>query len=180
MTEEAILAQAMQKNDLAVRAAFLDAACAGNPALRARVEQLIRSHSQPEAATPGPALDARATGAYTPTPDRANECDWAAPNFAVIDQDEALNANQQIGRYKFVAQARRGRHGRRLVGRTAPAGRAAGGPQAHQSGHGFGRRCGPVCSGAPGLGDDGPSEHRQGSRCRNDRPTARRTLSWNS
>src|ERR671936_850929 len=43
MTEEALFAAALAK-PAAERAAFLDEACAGDAALRARVEALLRSH----------------------------------------------------------------------------------------------------------------------------------------
>jgi hypothetical protein len=46
MTEESIFAAALEKRDDTERNAYLDAACAGNPALRARVEALLRSHEE--------------------------------------------------------------------------------------------------------------------------------------
>jgi serine/threonine-protein kinase len=46
MTEETLFAQALEKADPAQRAAFLDEACAGDPALRARLEALLGSHER--------------------------------------------------------------------------------------------------------------------------------------
>ncbi|HEY1377166.1 MAG TPA: serine/threonine-protein kinase, partial [Gemmataceae bacterium] len=44
MTERDIFLTALEHEDLAGRAAYLDAACAGRPALRRRVEALLRCH----------------------------------------------------------------------------------------------------------------------------------------
>jgi WD40 repeat protein len=46
MAEETVFAAALEKGTPAERAAFLDEACAGDPALRARVEALLRSHAE--------------------------------------------------------------------------------------------------------------------------------------
>src|SRR5688500_14133743 len=45
-TEESIFAQALAKASPLERAAFLDAACANDQALRERVEGLLRSHEE--------------------------------------------------------------------------------------------------------------------------------------
>src|SRR3954447_18197522 len=44
MTEETIFADALEKHTPAERAAYLDAACAGEAVLRQRIEALLRSH----------------------------------------------------------------------------------------------------------------------------------------
>jgi WD40 repeat protein/tRNA A-37 threonylcarbamoyl transferase component Bud32 len=46
MTERTIFLAALEREDPAARAAYLDAACAGQPALRRRVEELLRSHRE--------------------------------------------------------------------------------------------------------------------------------------
>src|SRR5262245_13186679 len=46
MTEETIFAAALEKKDPAERAAYLDGACADDPALRQRVEALLKSHEE--------------------------------------------------------------------------------------------------------------------------------------
>jgi hypothetical protein len=46
MTEETLFAEALEKSTPAERAAFLDAACSGDAALRQRVEALLHSHAR--------------------------------------------------------------------------------------------------------------------------------------
>src|SRR5262249_8947959 len=46
MTERTIFLNALDRTDLAARAAYLDAACAGRPELRQRIEELLRSHQE--------------------------------------------------------------------------------------------------------------------------------------
>jgi hypothetical protein len=43
MTEQALFLAALERTDPAERTAYLDAACAGDPALRTRIEALLRS-----------------------------------------------------------------------------------------------------------------------------------------
>jgi serine/threonine protein kinase len=61
MTEETLFARALTKADPAERAAFLDQACAGDVALRVRVEALLKSHAEAGSFLAGPAADAGAT-----------------------------------------------------------------------------------------------------------------------
>jgi tRNA A-37 threonylcarbamoyl transferase component Bud32 len=56
MTEETIFLSALEQATPAARAAYLDAACAGNPELRERVEGLLRSHGDPDSFLDRPAL----------------------------------------------------------------------------------------------------------------------------
>ena len=44
MSERTIFLTALEKDDAQVRSAYLDVACAGDPALRRRVEKLLKSH----------------------------------------------------------------------------------------------------------------------------------------
>src|SRR5262249_52727675 len=46
MNERSLFLEALDRDDPAQRSAFLDAACAGDGALRQRVEALLRSHAQ--------------------------------------------------------------------------------------------------------------------------------------
>ena len=46
MSERTIFLKALEEEDPDARRAYLDAACAGNPALRERVETLLRSHEK--------------------------------------------------------------------------------------------------------------------------------------
>jgi WD40 repeat protein/serine/threonine protein kinase len=47
MTERTIFLAVLDIGDPAARAAYLDAACAGDPALRGQVEQLLKAHQEP-------------------------------------------------------------------------------------------------------------------------------------
>jgi WD40 repeat protein/tRNA A-37 threonylcarbamoyl transferase component Bud32 len=49
MNERTIFLGALEREDPAARAAYLDRACAGQPALRQRVEELLRSHQEADA-----------------------------------------------------------------------------------------------------------------------------------
>jgi WD40 repeat protein/serine/threonine protein kinase len=57
MNERAIFIGALDREDAAARAAYLDEACAGKPALRRRVEQLLRSHQNAEDFLEVPAVE---------------------------------------------------------------------------------------------------------------------------
>jgi hypothetical protein len=93
MTEETIFATARAKADPTERAAYLDEACAGDPALRARVEALLHSHEQASDFLNQPAV-ARATDPEQPF----------APSDAgqVSDCDASLDS--RIGPYRLLQQ----------------------------------------------------------------------------
>src|SRR5262245_7514429 len=57
MQEQSIFIEALERENPAERAAFLDRACAADPALRQRVERLLQRHQQA-----GPFLEPPATG----------------------------------------------------------------------------------------------------------------------
>jgi WD40 repeat protein/tRNA A-37 threonylcarbamoyl transferase component Bud32 len=57
MSERTIFLNALEREDPAARDAYLDAACAGQPALRRRVEELLRSHEEAGTFLDVPALD---------------------------------------------------------------------------------------------------------------------------
>jgi hypothetical protein len=48
MQEQSIFIEALDKEDAAERAAFLERVCAGDPALRARIERLLQRHIRVE------------------------------------------------------------------------------------------------------------------------------------
>ncbi len=48
MNERSLFIAALEKDDLTERAAFLEAACAGNARLRQRLERLLQAHEQPD------------------------------------------------------------------------------------------------------------------------------------
>jgi hypothetical protein len=62
MTEESIFLAALEQVTPADRAAYLDAACAGDTALRERVEALLRSHTDPDSFLDKPAIARQAEG----------------------------------------------------------------------------------------------------------------------
>src|SRR5262249_32111528 len=61
--EQTLFAEALERADLQDRAAFLDQACQGNPALRQRLERLLAQHQhagsflEASPAIPGPRID---------------------------------------------------------------------------------------------------------------------------
>ena len=57
MNERTIFINALEREDPAERAAYLDAACAGRPALRQRVEELLRSHQEADTFLNVPAVE---------------------------------------------------------------------------------------------------------------------------
>ncbi len=84
MTEETIIAEALEKTDPAHRAAYLDAACAGQPELRARVEALLRSHAAP-------------TFLKEPAPPAAATASFASAEPAAPHGWDALPAAEKVG-----------------------------------------------------------------------------------
>jgi serine/threonine protein kinase len=61
MHEESIFIEALEQADPAERAAYLDRACAGDEALRRRIERLLERHEQPDSLLDSPAAEAGAT-----------------------------------------------------------------------------------------------------------------------
>src|SRR3954462_2260783 len=66
MTEEDIFLEALARTRTAERAAYLDRACAGDAALRAAVEALLRAHVGASGFLAGPAPPLVATGEEPP------------------------------------------------------------------------------------------------------------------
>jgi serine/threonine protein kinase/tetratricopeptide (TPR) repeat protein len=56
MNEQALFIEALEKHDPAERAAFLDQMCAGDPALRQRLERLLQHHQQADSFLESPTL----------------------------------------------------------------------------------------------------------------------------
>jgi serine/threonine protein kinase/WD40 repeat protein len=93
MSEETIFAAAREKTDPTERAAYLDEACAGDPALRARVEALLRSHEEGGEFLNQPAV-ARPTDPEQPV----------APADAGRASDGDASPDSRIGPYKLLQQ----------------------------------------------------------------------------
>ncbi|MBX9578949.1 MAG: serine/threonine protein kinase, partial [Gemmataceae bacterium] len=90
MTDESIFAAARAIPDPAQRAAYLDRACAGDPALRREVEELLAADAASNLLDRPPA-GLPLTGAYTPGPESVSPHDPKADAGAVLG-----------GRYKLV------------------------------------------------------------------------------
>ena len=90
---------------------------------------------------------------------------------ATVDRRLASSRRPRHGHRPLQAAGadRRGGHGRRLRGRADPARPPQGGAEDHQAGHGHEAGHRPVRGRAPGPGDDGPPQHRQGPRRRRHR-----------
>src|SRR5262245_25493956 len=93
MTDESIFAAALAIPSPTQRAAYLDRACAGNPALRREVEGLLAAHAADNPLDRPPADLAR-TGAYQPEPD-------GPPPAAVGDRIGPYRLMEQIGEGGF-------------------------------------------------------------------------------
>src|SRR3989440_7544172 len=82
MEEQSIFIEALEKEDPAERAAFLDRTCAADLALRQRVERLLQRHEQP--------------GSFLESP---------APNLvATVDEPIREGPGTVIGPYKLLQQ----------------------------------------------------------------------------
>ena len=81
--EESIFAEALAKDSPAARAAYLDAACAGNEALHRQVQALLRAHDRPRGVLESPPVD------------HAGTCD-------IPPASEPIGSS--VGRYKLLEQ----------------------------------------------------------------------------
>src|SRR6266704_4339622 len=89
MQEQSIFIEALEKEDAAERAAFLDRACAGEPALRERLGRLLARHQQ--------------GGSFLESP--------AAPAVTVEEPSVTERAGTVIGPYKLLEQIGEGGFG---------------------------------------------------------------------
>jgi eukaryotic-like serine/threonine-protein kinase len=94
MTEETVFAAALEKTNPTEQAAFLDQACAGDDALRARVETLLRSHPRGNNFPTQPGAEHGRTGTYMPH--LADDDPSASP------PSPADAAGTRIGPYQLV------------------------------------------------------------------------------
>src|SRR5262245_39927397 len=94
MTEDTVFAAALEKTNPTERATFLDLACAGDAALRVRVEARLRTH-QPAKDVPTRILDEHVP-IGTPTPRPGEDPTWTFP------EPPADPAATRIGPYRLV------------------------------------------------------------------------------
>ncbi len=85
MGERAIFFEAMEKDDPAERAAFLEEACAGDPDLRRRIEALLRSHATAGDFLDMPAAAQLAAGSGLPADRGFSGADLAPPPVRTED-----------------------------------------------------------------------------------------------
>jgi hypothetical protein len=104
MTERTIFLAALDCKDPAERAAFLDAACAGNPALRQRIEALLESSEQSGDFLEVPAVQQLAGG--TPVPPRRSDVMSTESSVVGVYRhiDDAEDAVQKLSEGGFPIQ----------------------------------------------------------------------------
>ena len=175
MSDETLFHLALEK-PAAERPAFLKRACAGDDALRQRVEALLRSHETPDSFLVGAGREPRGdhrirapSGSLTP---KAR----AGPDEeAIVRSSTADGTGSRIGPYKLLQQIGEGGMGTVYMAEQTAAGAADGRAEDHQGRHGQPAGARPVRGRAAGAGADGSPQHRQGARCRHHRQPAART-----
>src|SRR5574341_1052840 len=116
MQEQSIFTEALEKKDPAERAAFLDQACAGNAALRQRIERLLQRHHQGGsfldslAAELPLSLGGEGQGAVLPSPLGGEGLGVRGPT-ATIDTRPTEGPGAVIGPYKLLEQIGEGGFG---------------------------------------------------------------------
>jgi WD40 repeat protein/serine/threonine protein kinase len=86
MNEESIFTAALQKDDPTERTAYLDAVCAGDPALRQRVEELLESYQHADRFLEQPALEQQVRTERVPAD---NTCPTQTRTVAGEDEENA-------------------------------------------------------------------------------------------
>ena len=129
-------------------AAYLETACGGDELLRQRVVELLAAHDASE----------QASSSFAPIPN--------PPPLGPLSESarlhdrplQAAGTDRRRGLWAWCS----------WPSRQQPVQRQ-GGAQDHQAGHGHAASDRPLRGRAAGPGDDGPPQHRQGARCRDDR-----------
>jgi hypothetical protein len=110
MTERTIFLNAIEHTDPAARAAYLDVACAGDPALRERVESLLRSNADPGGFLDVPAVEQLV--AHAASRSRGNTVSGSAMSGGMIlgnaipKKEQAMSQESSvIGVYANIDQA---------------------------------------------------------------------------
>ena len=124
LDEERIFHIARQLADQSARSDYLQQVCAGDAALRERVEELLQVHEQEQSFL---------------------KSGGSLPLTAPVG-DIKLSPGQQIGRYKLLQEIGEGGFGVVLHGRAASAGPAKSCPEGDQTGNGYPGSRGPLRS----------------------------------
>ncbi len=111
MTEETIFLTALEKKNPAERTAYLDAVCVGDPALRERVEALLRSHADPDSFLDTPAIARQGQGKAEPTltlqrPDNPEPLASADESFAFLTPSSKAGALGQLDHYEVLERGK--------------------------------------------------------------------------
>jgi WD40 repeat protein len=111
MTEETVFAAALEKSTPTERAAYLEDACAGDAALRKRVEALLASHEGAAGFLEKPAIEravenvAGRASAVATQPDQPGTEDDFRPFLAPSDRKDSLG---RLGHYEILGKIGRG------------------------------------------------------------------------
>jgi uncharacterized protein (TIGR03067 family) len=118
MTEETVFAIALDKRTPAERSAYLDEACAGSPALRRRVEALLRSHDEAGSFLGRPAVEqvvaARpevTTGTMNPSPEADGAGGGVEPSLEFLAPSVRPGSLGRLGHYEVLGVIGRGGFG---------------------------------------------------------------------
>lgn len=113
MTEETIFAAALEQADPAARSAYLEEACAGDDALRRRVEGLLAAHAkagdflEQPASAPATESTVRMEGSVTPLPASASRPDGLPP----LQPSTYPDSLGRLGHYEILGEVGRGAFG---------------------------------------------------------------------
>jgi serine/threonine-protein kinase len=114
LTEETVFAVALEQPGPAERAAYLDAACAGDAALRRRVEALLRAHEAASRFLEEPLLEPPRDdtgGPPVPAPEMAGKAQWGPGAQAGSTRTAAvpaLGTVRYFGDYELLEEIARG------------------------------------------------------------------------
>ena len=111
MTERSVFLAALEYADLAERSAYLDRACAGEPSLRAEVEQLLTAHERSESFMVRPAPE-RLAGDLAPGPEaedtRTSPTADGAESLDFLEPSDKPGSIGRLGHYEVQEVVGRG------------------------------------------------------------------------
>src|SRR5262245_51413417 len=107
MHEQTIFTLALEKQDPAQRAAFLDSACAGDSALRRRVERLLEQHQTAGSFLQTPALGASDSSQSDPDAD-AQQNSQESDDLGFLTPTDKPGVLGRLGHYDILEVIGRG------------------------------------------------------------------------